>query len=173
MVAAVYHDTNDPGRFQANRPADSAAGEARRLNVLVTDRGERWSSQLPCLLEPQGVQAYRVRNSGEAVELIEATPIHVAVVDMYLDTEADAAPTPQRLPGGLKLLQVIQRIEARPPAVLVVRSRHFDPRVDNFVLAEALKLNAFTVLDQPVELEQMLAVLRRALERYFGGAWPT
>lgn len=163
------------GDDRADRPELSinvdAAGN-RRLNVLLTDRGEDWAAQLPELLEPQGVRSYRVSNADEAVELIEATPIHVAVLDMYLDGDPDAPPRAERLPGGLKLLRVIQRIHARPPAVMVVRNRYFDPRIDNFVLAEALKLNAFSVLDQPVHLEQLLAVLRRAIERYFGGAWP-
>ena len=172
----------------ADRPADAArsegrpaaperdpAGEARadrRLNVLLTDRGADWADQLPELLKPQGVHAFRVSDPDKAVELIEATPIHVAVLDMYLDADPDEPPRAERLPAGLKLLRVIQRIDRRPPAVMVVRNRYFDPRIDNFVLAEALKLNAFSVLDQPVRLEQLLAVLHRALERYFGGHWP-
>jgi len=170
MVADRYRDI--PTHASADDPFDFAHGK-RRLNVLLTDRGQRWAAQLPRLLEPQGVRSFTVRSSDEALNLIEATPIHVAVVDMFLDTQPDARPAPQRLPGGLKLLQVIQHNAKRPPAVMIVRSRHFDPRVDNFVLNEALKLNAFSVLDQPVELEQMLSVLRRALERYYNGQWPT
>lgn len=168
MVAAAYRNIPiEPD------PAESNTGEGKRLNVMVTDRGERWAMQLPQLLEPQGVHAYRARSADEAVDLIRTRPIHVAVVDMYLDADPDEQPRPNRLPGGLKLLQLIQRLPARPPAVMVVRNRHFDPRIDNFVLTEALKLNAFSVLDQPVNLEQMLSTLRRAIERYFGGRWPT
>jgi len=162
-------------RRQGGQPRGVRSGDAereRRLNVLLTDRGESWAAQLPELLEPQGVRSFRVSTSDEAVALIEATPIHVAVLDMYLDADRDETPRAERLPAGLKLLRVIQRIDRRPPAVMVVRNRYFDPRIDNFVLAEALKLNAFSVLDQPVHLEQLLAVLRRAIERYFGGHWP-
>ena len=166
MVAAGFRDNFDP------QPTAQAQPGPGRLNVLLTDRGQRWSAQLPPLLKRQGVTSFTVSSSDQVLQLIETKPIHVAVVDMFLDTEPDARPNPQRLPGGLKLLQVIQRSQRRPPAVMIVRSRHFDPRVDNFVLNEALRLNAFSVLDQPVELEQMLSVLRRALERYFGGRWP-
>jgi DNA-binding NtrC family response regulator len=176
MVADRYpHDpTGDPSRPRPRPPADELPRDAagRRLNVLITDRGQRWSSQLPRLLEPQGVRSFPVASADEALDLIHATPIHVAVVDLFIDSDPDHTPSPQRLPGGLKLLQIIQRIDRRPPAVMIVRSRHFDPRVDDFVLNEALRLNAFSVLDQPVELEQMLSVLRRALERYFHGQWP-
>ena len=52
-----------------------------------------------------------------------------------------------------------------------VRDRRFDRR-DNRLLAEALRLEAFSVLDRPVELEQLLEVLRRLLARYYGGLWP-
>ena len=162
MVAAAYSTTTAP----------TDGPKSDRLHVMVTDRGQRWAQQIPRLLEPHGVRSYTVHTSDEAVDLLQATPIHVAVVDMFLDTDPDATPSTTRLPGGLKLLQVIQRIDRRPPAVMVVRSRHFDPRIDNFVLAEALKLNAFSVLDHPVEIEQMLSVLRRALERYYRGQWP-
>jgi len=164
VVAAAFSNLTDDSTDRLDRSV--------RLNVMVTDRGQRWSAQLPRLLQPQGVRSFTVRTSDEAVDLLQATPIHVAVVDMFLDSDPDVSPSAARLPGGLKLLQVIQRIERRPPAVMVVRSRHFDPRLDNFVLAEALKLNAFSVIDQPVELEQMLSVLRRALERYYEGQWP-
>ncbi len=170
MVAAAYRENSNPGPRGEGRDAIGSRG---RLNVLVTDRGQRWAAQLPRLLAPQGVHALRAETCDQALELIEATPIHVAVVDMYLDTGADVRPSAERLPGGLKLLQIIQRFEGRPPAVMVVRSRRFDARIDDFVLAQALKLDAFSVLDQPVDLEQMLVVLRRALERYFNGHWPT
>lgn len=166
MVAAAYQN------IPINPDPDEATSQGRRLNVMVTDRGERWAIQLPQLLEPQGVHAYRARNADEAVNLIRTRPIHVAVVDMYLDTDREIQPRPHRLPDGLKLLQLIQRLPDRPPAVMVVRNRNFDPRIDNFVLTEALKLNAFSVFDQPVDLEQMLNTLRRAIERYFGGRWP-
>lgn len=167
MVAAAYRHNPTPG----TPPTDPDGG---RLNVLLTDHGQRWARQVPALLEPQGVRAFRAESMDQAVGLIEATPIHVAVVDLAMGGEGDQpAPAPDRVPDGLKLLRVIQRIATRPPAVVVVRGRSFQPRFDKFVLTEAMKLNAFSVLDTPVHLEQMLSVLQRALERFYGGQWPT
>lgn len=148
-----------------------------RLNVLLTDHGQNWADQLPQLLEPQGVRALRADSVQHAIRILESAMIHVAVVDLELpmeSTPAPARPEPSRLraPGGLTLLQSIQRLRTRPPAVVVVRGRMFEPRFDNHVLREALRFDAFSVLDQPVSLEQMLEVLRRALERFFGGNWP-
>ena len=68
-------------------------------------------------------------------------------------------------------MRVIQRLEPAPPTV-VVRGRRFDSRQDDRLLSEALKLRAFSVLDQPVQLEQLLGVLQRLIERHYGGRWP-
>ena len=149
-----------------------------RLNVLLTDRGQHWASQLPQLLQPQGVRAIRADCLSRAVEVLEQNPIHVAVVDLALpsgeadEDEPQAPGAPRRLSGGMKLLQVMRRMDHRPPAVVVVRGRRFDSRVDDFVLAEAMRLNVFSVMDMPVALEQMLSVLQRVMEKFYGGHWP-
>ena len=154
-----------------------------RLNVLLSDGEEAWARHLPNLLEPQGVRAIRVHSVRHAMDVIESEPIHVAVVDLGLPvepgemrvdvvrrrpgTEVDATK-----PGALKLVQVMRRLEPSPPTV-IVRGRLFDRRVDDRLLREALTLNVFSVLDQPVDMEQMLQVLRRVLERHYDGGWPT
>ena len=145
-----------------------------RLNVLLTDEEDLWADQLPRLLEPQGVRTIRVVNVDEAVEVIEQVPIHAAVVG--LGAKGDRSLFPERDgrrvdTAGLKLLRVIRRLEPTPPAV-VVRGRLFDRRTDERLLSEALRLEAFSVLDQPVQLEQLLETLRRLLQRYYGGVWP-
>jgi DNA-binding response OmpR family regulator len=139
-----------------------------RLNVLLTEAEHRWSDQLPRLLEPQGVRAIRVGDVDEAVSVIESEPIHAVVVDVGLPM--DRTTVADVTPGGLKLLRVIHRMDPAPPTV-VVRGRRFD-RLDDRLLGEALKLDAFSVMDEPVDLEQMLETLRRLFVRYYGGSWP-
>ena len=151
-----------------------ADSREQRLNVLLNEAGEEWADQLPRLLEPQGVRAIRVGDVNEAVNVIERMPVHALVVDVHLPMEkrlerggqADSAAA-----GGLKLLRVIQRVDPTPPAV-IVRDRRFDARQDDRLLSEALKLDVFSVLDEPVQLEQLLEVLRRLLQRFYGGSWP-
>ena len=143
------------------------------MNVLLTEGDEPWALQLPRLLEPQGVRTIHVHTVDEAVDAIEHEPIHAAVVDLGLPLEeGTVAVKGVADTGGLKLLRIIRRLHPTPPAV-VVRGRLFDRRTDDRVLAEALKLQAFSVLDQPVHLEQMLETLRRLLQRYYGGQWPS
>jgi DNA-binding response OmpR family regulator len=45
-------------------------------------------------------------------------------------------------------------------------------REANHLLREALRLGAFSVLHKPVEIEQLLAVFRRLLDRRYSGQWP-
>lgn len=156
-----------------------AANDSSRMNVMLTDGGQSWAQALPRLLEPQGVHAIPVRTVDEAVREIEVRPIHVALVDLALPlgSEIEQSPrtepyNPHRLPGGLKLLQILRRQANRPPAIVAVRGRLFDRRFDDRLLAEALKLDVFSVLDKPVELEQLLQVLMKALRRHYGDAWP-
>jgi CheY-like chemotaxis protein len=144
----------------------------QRLNVLLTSGEQVLTAQLPRLLEPQGVRAIAASTYDQALAAIESDPVHMAVVDLALPGDPKAAADPQRLPAGMKLLQVINRLDNRPRAVVVVRGRRFDPRVDDALLSAALNLDVFSVLDKPIRLEQMLEVLRRALQRYYGGQWP-
>ncbi|MHC4994132.1 MAG: response regulator [Planctomycetota bacterium] len=142
-----------------------------RLSVLLTEAEEAWANQLPRLLEPQGVRTIRVDGVDEAVRVIESEPIHAVMVDVAMPKQRYAPVNPTET-GGLRLLKVIQRIDPSPPAV-VIRGRRFDGRTDDRILSEALKLDAFSVLDQPVELEQLLAVFRRLIDKHYGGIWPT
>lgn len=145
-----------------------------RLNMLLTDAQQPWAENLPRLLQPQGVRAIGVTNVDQALNIIDSEPIHAAVIDLSMPM-AEAKPARASrdafIADGLKLLRVIHRLDPAPPAV-VVRGRRFDGRVDDRLLAQALKLDAFSVLDQPVDLEQLLQVLRRLIERYYGGSWP-
>ncbi|MEX2672022.1 MAG: hypothetical protein WD294_07930 [Phycisphaeraceae bacterium] len=150
-----------------------------RLNVLMTEGEQSWVQQLPRLLQPQGVRAIIATDVDEAVRVIRQGPVHAVVVDMAVpmarlddaDDRALASEQAQGGTGGLKLLRVIRRLEPAPPTV-VVRGRRFDRRHDDRLLSEALRLQAFSVLDQPVQLEQLLEVLRRLIERHYGGRWP-
>ncbi len=134
-----------------------------RLNVLLTEADQRWADQLPRLLEPQGVRAICVDDMEQALAAIDRERIHAAVVNLDLPMTPTKGQSAGHETGGLKLLRVIRRLEPAPPTV-VVRPRRFDARADNRMLSEALRLQAFSVLDLPVELEQLLEVLAPAAQ---------
>ena len=149
-----------------------------RFNVLLTeDRPHadvHWTRQLPRLLEPQGVVSYVAQTAREAIDMAERTEVHAAVIDLATplgDAECvQSFPVPG-MAGGLWLLELLRRLPNRPP-VVIVRGPAFSPRHADRLLTDALRLGVFSVVDKPVELEQLLTVFRRLMDKRYRGTWP-
>ena len=168
------------------RPTHSDA----KLNVLLTlDRphaSEHWTTQLPRLLEPQGVAAYAVTSLQEAVRVATQLPIHAAIVDLGTPMGAE----PQRPgggretsigggisgadggdPSGLWVLELFRRLPHRPP-VVVIHNPPRSRREGNWILSQSLRMGAFSVLNKPVQIDQLLSVFQRLVDRQYRGIWP-
>jgi len=152
-----------------------------RLNVLITEdrphAPEHWASQLSRLLEPQGVAAYLARSGREAIDLAQRVRIHAAVIDMGTpfgdDATVDQAPSSGgEEPAGFWLLELFRRLPDRPP-VVVVRGPVLSQRQLDRLMHEALRLEVFSVMSKPVDIEQMLTVFRRLIDRRYRGHWPS
>ena len=156
-----------------------AREQSARLNVLLTEDApsdpEHWTGQLSRLLQPQGVAAYVARSGVEAIDLVERVDIHAAVIDMNTPAGQGrftfTAPQQSSEPAGIWLMELIRRLPNRPPIVVVKRRAASDPAVRRMLQA-ALRLGAFSVMHKPVELEQLLDVFRRLVDRRYRGAWP-
>lgn len=153
----------------------SPAQGGGRLNLLLSDAGwrdESWADRLPALLRPMGVEALRARTGREATETIRSHRIHIAVVDLGLPIDGDEA-TPGASEGGVRLLELLRRLDNPPPTVVLRRAR--TQRDAAREIASALRMGAFSVLDPPTDtagIERMLQVLRRVLERHYHNRWP-
>jgi CheY-like chemotaxis protein len=159
-------------------PPTQPAPAAGRLNLLLSAAGpvawrdESWADALARLLEPMGVQTWRVRCGREASRLLQTTPVHIALVDLALPLDAGADGNPLGAEeGGPRLLEILQRLDSPPPTVVVKRER--TRREDARTLASVLDAGAFAVLERPVQLETALEVMRRILCRHYSGRWPT
>jgi hypothetical protein len=147
------------------------------LNLLLSCAGwqqDPWVDRLPRLLEPMGVISHRARTGREASGVISALPIHIAVVDLGLPLDvSEGEVEPEFEEGGPRLLELLSRLAEPPPVVAVKRSRTH--RGDSRDISAALRLGAFAVIDRPqcgADLDLMLEVLRRVLERHYEGRWP-
>jgi len=162
----------------AGRRLSESEREQVRLNLLLSHadwRPETWAESLPRLLEPMGVRAWRVETGRAASRLIQAEPIHIAVVDLSLPLEESRDPSAdsaRQAPaeGGQRLLQLLARQPAPPPTIVIKRPK--TSRDDARELAQALRFGAFAVIDRPVDLELMLEVFRRVLRRFYRDRWP-
>ncbi len=181
MRSVRFHFDDAP---PAARPpaAGVSSDRAGRLNLLVSYAGwqdDPWVERLPKILEPMGVHAVRASTGREASDVIRRTPIHAAVVDLGLpldglprDGEAveDEAAIPE---GGVRLLELLRRLETAPPVVVVKAMR--TARDDRRVMAAALRAGAFAVVDRPHstrDMETLLETLRRLLTKHYAGRWP-
>jgi len=132
-----------------------------------------------------GIVSHRALSGREAGEVIRAYPIHIAVVDLGLPLESPQtpapssasptgeAPEPEFEEGGPRLLELLARLSEPPPVVAVKRSRSH--RDGSREISAALRLGAFAVVDRPHDSHQLnllLEVLRRCLERHYRGRWP-
>lgn len=142
-----------------------------RLNLLLSDASrpdQSWADRLPPLLEPLGVRTVRARSGREASDVIRATPIHMAVVDLALPLDFGSDED-----GGLRLLELLRRAESPPPTIVIRRAR--TAREAGREAMRALLADAFAVVDRPShhrDVELLLEVLRRVLARHYRGQWP-
>ncbi len=154
-----------------NTPGNGSAQGPARLNLLLSDASrpdQSWADRLPPLLAPMGVRTVRAHSGREASEVIRATPIHMAVVDLALPLDTGSAED-----GGLRLLELLSRSEHRPPTIVIRRAR--TAREASRESMRALLADAFAVVDRPShhrDVELLLEVLRRVLARHYRGQWP-
>lgn len=163
-------------------PSPPTSGGDRHLNLLLTYGGWRessWADALPRLLEPMGVRSFRANSGAEAAQVLRSVPVHAAVVDLRLPldrphrlTTAGESPDPALTEeGGERLLEVLRRLEAPPPTVVVTRDR--SPREYMRELHYALRHGAYAVVHgSAADAEQMLRVLQRLVSRYYHNQWP-
>ena len=178
MVPHHHHGPSDANGGHAPEAGGACApADGGRLNLLLSCGGwqaDPWVERLPPLLEPMGVRSLRATSAREAGELIRRTPVHVAVVDLGLPLDAargEARTSAEE--AGPRLLEILRRLDAPPPTVVVKRGR--TSRDDQREMSAALRAGAFAIIDRPRgpgDLERVLEVLRRVLVRYYAGRWP-
>ncbi len=144
-----------------------------RLNLLLSWGGWRpdsWADNMECILRPMGVESMRARTAKQAEQVIRSQPIHIAVVDLGLplDSTCSNGNTDE---AGCRVLDMLRRLESPPPTVVVRSTRA--SRDAHRDLKAALRFDAFAVVDRTsADVELMLKVLQRCLERFYDGRWP-
>ena len=132
-----------------------------RLTVLLPDEplaGGNWTHHVRALLEPQGVSTLSVRTGREALNLLESTQIHLAVLDANMPGL-----------GGLQIIKLLREHKpgkAPPPAILL--SQH----LTSHLLHDALGMQVISVLSKPPDLNLLLDTMARVLKRYHESRWP-
>ncbi len=153
------------------RTKTETSNPQERLNLLLTCGSWRKDSpilQLPQLLGPFGIRSLSANNGEEAVQVIESSEIHIAIVDLAIPISQNTLDT---RPGGERVLQLLRRLQPQPPTI-VIRPKQSSHRENARSLARSLQEGAFTVVDRPAVLETLLDALQRVLRRHYSNRWP-
>jgi DNA-binding NtrC family response regulator len=119
------------------------------LGLVVTGEAESWQPALEMIVGPQWLRTYHVGSDRELLDVVESGVADAAVLDDAADWRVDA----------LHLLRMIRRLDAALPVVIVTARR------DRRWLENALRLEAFSVVVRPLELEELLRQIQRIMIR--------
>ncbi|MEM1011435.1 MAG: hypothetical protein AAGI46_04350 [Planctomycetota bacterium] len=165
-------------------PDTTIGGGAGRLTVLLGDEqdaGEPWHQTAVGLLGAQGIETLVARTGRDALERLEQAAlgdgprIHVAVLEQAM--------------ADMSALQVLRRLRERlaemastsgqssacptpPPAILLAQPSAREGGLNSGLMHDALTVSVFSVLPKPVDTNQLLDTLARAMRRHYAGRWP-
>ena len=116
------------------------------INVLASEANWAWPEALRNLFKPRGVNLLVAENTDEFVNIIEQRRIHTTIVD--LDSEKS---------NGLTTVKIIRIEYPLLPCILLTSA------ACEAILSKALRLDVFSVIDKPVDMN----ILREQLNRLF------
>jgi DNA-binding NtrC family response regulator len=119
------------------------------MGLLVTGEAQWWLPALETIIGPQLLKPVKVDSDRELLDVVRAGGVDAAVLDDEAQWSVDV----------LKLLRMIRRLDQELPVVVVTKRR------DRRLLADALRLTAFSVVVKPLALEELLRQIQRMMAR--------
>ncbi len=118
-----------------------------KANILIIDDEMGPRESLKLILKPY-FNVYTAERGGQAVEMLNQVPIDLVTVDLKMP--------------GLSGTKVLEKIKERDPdieAIIITGYGSMDTAI------EGLRLGAFDYVSKPFDVNHILALVRRALER--------
>lgn len=120
------------------------------FSILITDDDAGVRETLRDIFVPHGYRTYLAESGEEAIDIVRANQVHLALLDMHLP----------RL-SGLETLAVFREMRGALPAILISGA------CDENLLRRALSEHAFCVLEKPVSRHVVVHVVHKALRKYY------
>lgn len=122
---------------------------------MIADAGHSpWATGLVQSLQPLPVDLHWSRSDVEAIDLLAATGMHLAVVDRNLPES-----------GGLDLLRRVRNLGLEFPTLLVCDDA--DPRL----LQTALELNVYSVVSGAAEPDLLTPMVLKVFRQFYRFDW--
>jgi len=120
-------------------------------NILITDDDTGCREALREIVEPEGFHALLASSGEEALDIVRAATVHLALLDMHLPRMT-----------GLEALRLMHEINAVLPCILVTADATAS------LIRQACQAHAYSVLHKPVSKGVVLYTVARALVRCYG-----
>jgi CheY-like chemotaxis protein len=119
-------------------------------SLLITDDDLEFRQTLRGVFEPLGFQTLLASDGEEALHVIHTQEVHLVLLDMHMPKLT-----------GLETIRLVKQFRARLPCILMSAD------LDDLLIEQAQRLQAFSVLSKPVTFRQITGVVRQALERTY------
>ncbi len=122
------------------------------VNVLISNANWPWPQAVAEIFQPLGINALIANSSNDIVRIIDNKKVkmHLAILDLALDELS-----------GLQTLKIIRKHDRLLPCILLAQ------QIDERLLAEALKLDVFSVLVKPLDLGLLTGQLNRLFIKHY------
>jgi CheY-like chemotaxis protein len=124
--------------------------QTQRYSIVIADDDEACREGLRDIVEQEGFRTYVASSGEEALEIVQAAPIHLLVCDMYMPRMT-----------GLETLELVRQINELLPFILV------SGEVSDRLIRQAMTARAFSVLSKPVNKNVLLYTVVRALAKVY------
>lgn len=125
--------------------------ETQRYSILITDDDRGVREALAEIVEQKGFRPILASDGEEAITIVQAQPIHLAVFDLNMPKMT-----------GLEAMQVIRQIAPLLPAILLTADATLE------VMRRAFAAQFFSVVPKPVNANIVVHTVVRALVRVYG-----
>jgi DNA-binding NtrC family response regulator len=120
------------------------------INVLASEANWAWPNALRAIFKPRGINLLIAQSAEEFIDILRQKRIHTTIIDM--DSE--------KL-NGLATIKIIRIDYPLLPCILLTSI------AGQSLLDKALKLNVFSVIDKPVDMDILLQQLNKLfLKKY-------
>lgn len=119
-------------------------------SILIADDDPACRESLREIIEPIGFPTFVAEDGETALEVLERRPVHLFLCDMYMRTL-----------NGLETVILARRIITELPCILVTASS------DEQLVRKALEVKVYSVVSKPINRQELLFTLQRALRRAY------
>lgn len=121
--------------------------------LLITDDDDALRTSLAEVLQTRGFEVAEARDGREAMEILQITPVHLALVDVHMP----------RL-SGIDLLRELDAARQRLPCILMSAD------LDQAIRDAAAQLRVYRVVDKPFRLAEITQTVRQGLADFYDWA---